>query len=185
MPVQLIIEDGSGVAGANAYGLDTSDPSTTLAAVQQFATNRGVDLTTLTDDQLSVLLINATDFLESLRYFYVGKVNPQSPQTLSWPRINVWIYCNQLFPSNQLPPDLLNAEYQLCIEQFNGVDLLPTDSRGASGGFVTEEKVDVILTKYSEKIATTLDVLMPKVDSFLASITQNRSGLLGLTADRG
>lgn len=185
MAVTLIIEDGSGVANANCYGITTGVASTTLAAARQWATNRGIDLSLLTDDQLSVFLINGTDYLESLQYYYVGRPT-SSTQSLSWPRKYIRLDPNTLFPTNEIPQSLLNALYQLCIEQNNGINLLATDNSGAEGGFVIMDKTDVLETQYSERLsAGTIDPILSKVNSLLAPITNNRMGASGLIATRG
>lgn len=153
----LIVEDGTGIPNANSYG--------TIVGARAYATDRGVTL--LADDVVTAQLINATDFLES--FDYVGKPVVYS-QSLSWPRVQVFIDPDTPFPSNQLPVDLVRACYQCVIEQFNGVELQPTTDISGGGGFVTEEKVDVLTTKFSEKIFTTTAPLVPKVMSLLRGL---------------
>lgn len=154
----LIVEDGSGVPDANSYG--------TLAGARAYASDRGVTLSA-TDADVIPLLINATDYLED--FDYVGQ--PVSyTQSLSWPRINVQFDPANPFPDDELPPQLVAACYQAVIEQFNGITLQPSVDYSA-GGYVTEDKTDVLTTKYSERIGTTTQPLLPKVDSLLRTIT--------------
>lgn len=163
----LVIEDGSGVANANSYG--------NLADARSYAADRGVTLST-DDPTLTAQLILACDFLESFADRYVG--SPVSfTQSLSWPRQGVMYDCDTAFPSNEIPPQLISAQYQLCIEQFNGIDLQPTTDY-SQGGYVTEEKTDVLITKYSEKIGTTQAPLMPKVMALLKTLLNSTGGTL-------
>lgn len=152
----LVVEDGSGVAGANSYA--------TLAQAHAYAADRGV---TLGDDAaITAQLINATDYLES--FDYIG--SPVSfTQSLSWPRINVIFDPDNPFPSNEIPPQLVAANCQLVIEQANGIVIQPSVDH-ASGGFITQEKVDVLEVRYSERIGTTSQPLMPKVATLLRTL---------------
>lgn len=162
----LIIEDGSGVIGANSYISE--------AQALAWASARGFTLPS-DDATLDPLIILACDYLESLSEFYYGTpVNPM--QALSWPRNCVLIAPNMTyFPNNVIPQALMNAQCQLCIEQFiNGISLLPsTQAWQQSGGFVIEERVDVISTRYSERINTSGMPLMPAVDSQLEGLCSN------------
>jgi hypothetical protein len=166
MPVTLNIEDGSGIANANAYGEDAGDVAADiLAACRAFALNRGVVLSA-DDPTLSTQLINATDYLETFNY--VG--SPVSyTQSLSWPRNNVQFDPDNPFPANAIPIQLVYAQYQLCIEQFNGINLMVTVDH-SQGGFVIEDKTDVLMTKFSERIGTTVQPTMPKVAAYLRSL---------------
>lgn len=152
----LVIEDGSGVPGANSYG--------TIAGARLYASNRGIILGT--DAAVTTQLILATDYLEGLSY--VGS-QVLYTQALSWPRQNVLFDPSTPFPTNQIPPQLIAAEYQLVLEQFNGINLQPTVDR-STGGFILEERVDVLTTRYSERVGTTSQPTMPKVTSLLRTL---------------
>jgi hypothetical protein len=168
----LIIEDGSGVANATCYGVD--DAATTLDAARRFASDRGV---VLSDDDAAITayLLKAMDYIESREDEFVGE-RTDVDQSLSWPRKCVIKRDGSAFPDDEIPQSLLNALYQLCIEQFNGVALMPTTDNAGNGGFVIKEKVDVLETTYSEKIGTTRDPIMPAVEAWLKSIVSNASG---------
>lgn len=154
----LLVEDGTGVPNANTYG--------TIAGARSYASDRGITLSA-DDDVVSSQLILAMDYLEGQDY--VGR--PVSfTQALSWPRTQVQFDPDNPFPDDEIPPQLINAEYQLVIEQFNGINLEPTVDN--SEGFVIEDKVDVLLTKFSEKVGTTSQPMLTKVDSLLRALTQ-------------
>lgn len=161
----LVIETGAGIAGANCYGV--TDGPTTIAACRQYALDRGIALSAV-DATISVQMILATDYLESFSEQFVGRPTLYT-QALSWPRSLVQFDPDSPYPSNQIPFQLLNGLYQAVIEQFNGIVLQPSVDQ-SQGGYVLEEKVDVILTKYSEKLGTTSAPLLPKVVALISSL---------------
>lgn len=147
----IIVEDGSGVVGANSY----ADVST----VREFASSRGVQLSTV-DSDVEALLIKAMDYLEALRTEYKGK---KIFATIQWPRSGVYID-GVLHSESSIPVELVNAQCQLVLEQHNGVVISPT----RKDPFVTFEKIGPIETKYSENVATSVYPDMSAVDSWLA-----------------
>jgi len=154
----LIIEDGSGVAGANSYE--------GLAGVRAYAADRGITL--LDDPTVTAQLIIACDYLESFSDQYVGR--PTSfTQSLSWPRSSVQFDPDNPFPDNEIPIALIQAQDEAVIAQFQGVVLQPNVDY-SSGGFIIEEKVDVLLTKFSERIGTTSQPQLAKVMSRLKGL---------------
>ncbi len=104
--VAIIVEDGSIVDGANSY--------VTTAELQTYADNRNI---TLSGD-LSELLIQAMDFIESLSFIGIKKTKEQD---LQWPRCYVRIdgYC---FSNDEIPQELKKAELAVAvsIDQGNG-----------------------------------------------------------------
>jgi hypothetical protein len=164
----LVIETGSGVEGANSYGV--TDAAATLTAARAYAADRGV---TLSNDAavVTTYLIKATDYLESFKY---RGVPTSAEQPLSFPRKQLYAIDGSEFPSDKLPDSLLRALYQLCIEQSNGVVLQrTTDPKGK--GFLVREKIDVIEKQYSEQVSTSLN--MPAVNALLAGLILNFGGI--------
>lgn len=151
----LIIEDGSIVADANSY--------VSVAETRLYAEARGIALPT-DDADLEILLIKSMDYLEAQRSKYQG-LKVESTQSLQWPRYDVYIDC-VLFSQDEIPVELKSAEMQLAIEANSGTDLMPT----RCAGFVTEEKVGVLNTKYSESIATGAGPNMTAVKALLAPL---------------
>lgn len=154
MPVTLIVENGTGVPNANSYD--------TVANAIAFAANRGI---TLPPDsgggQVSAWLVSGTDYLESFANQFVGR--PVSfTQALSWPRQCVEFGPDNPFPSDEIPTQLIAALDQAVIAQFQGIVLMPTVDH-SQGGYVIEDKVGPLITKYSEKIGTTSAPLLPAV----------------------
>lgn len=161
----LIVETGVGIPSANVYGDTGQVAADVIAAATLFALNRGI---VLSPDPLIVgpQLINATDYLEAQNY--VGSAVLYT-QALSWPRQNVLFDPSTPFPTNKIPQQLLNAQYQLVIEQANGININPSVDRSA-GGYIIEERVDVLTTRYSERIGTSSYPTMPRVTAFLRTI---------------
>lgn len=167
----IIIEDGSGVVGANSYGVDAQTPGDTLTAARSFGVDRGV-IVPVDDPTLTAYLILGTQWLEFQSSRFVGRqVSPT--QALSFPRI-IRLGCT-LLPTTPLPAALLNALYQLCIEQTNGIPLMPSTDNSL-GGFVVRRKTDVLETQFSERIGTGKAPLLPAVDNYLKSLFYQSSG---------
>lgn len=162
----LIIEDGSGVLNANSYG--------TVAGARTYAVARAVTLSA-TDSDVEVQLIKAMDYLESQNY--LGN-QVSFTQSLQWPRQNLEYDPDDPVPSNLIPPSLINAQYQLVVEQQNGIDIQPSVKGKTSGsGAIVEKRVDVLMTRYSERIGTTSLPIMPKVDALLRGLILNTPAL--------
>jgi hypothetical protein len=112
--------------------------------------------------QVSIWLINGTDYLESYSQQFVGQ--PAScTQALSWPRMCVQFDPENPFPDDEIPPALIAALDQCVLAQASGINLLPTVNYAATGGFKIEKKVGPIITKFSERIGTTTQPLLPGV----------------------
>lgn len=152
----LVIEDGTGKPDANSYG--------SVAGARSYAGDRGVTLS-VDDAVVSGQLVNATDYLES--FAYVGKPKTVT-QALSWPRSSVVYFDGSAFPDTSIPVKLVNAQYQAVIDQTSGIELEP--SIDISSGFVTEDKVDVLLTKFSENVGTSRQPFLPKVYALLVGL---------------
>lgn len=155
----LIVEDGTGVANANSY--------ITLAVARTYASLRGIVLS-VDDPTLTAQVILAADFLESFAQQYVGSPTLFT-QSLSWPRQGVLFDPNNPYPNNQIPIQLLNAQCEAVIAETAGIILQPTTDYGTSG-FVVEEKVDVLTTKYSEHIGTSGEPILRKVMACLVML---------------
>jgi hypothetical protein len=162
----LIIEDGTGIAGANSY-LDAD-------AVRAYALARGIALPAIPDgegaiDPILAPMVLAIDFLEGLDY--IG-IQATSTQGLQWPRyvrpfISGWYdptyYDPAQYNGNGVPIDstlwlmptkIVSCQAQLVIEQINNdIDLFASAAGfNQGGGFVTRRKVDVIEVQYSDKV---------------------------------
>lgn len=95
----IVIEDGSGVAGANSY--------VTEAELLAYAVDRDVTLS----GTPSVLLIKAMDYLEQQNF--KGEKNSNT-QPLVWPRYGVWID-GFAIDSDTIPQLLKDAQIEAAI----------------------------------------------------------------------
>jgi hypothetical protein len=109
----IIVEDGTGVVGANSY--------VSVAELEAFAAARGI---TIVGDP-ETLLIRAMDYIETLDYCG-RKLN--SVQSLQWPRYGVWVD-GYPYAVNTIPTELKNALMQTALSIDAGVDPLSTIPR--------------------------------------------------------
>jgi hypothetical protein len=156
MAIQIIVEDGSGVANANSYQ--------TVPQARQYALNRGVELSN-DDDVVAGQLISGTDYLETFACDFQGS-RSSSTQALQWPRIDVKLYGDDL-PSNVIPNLLQSALNQLVIAQESGIDLQPNYS---ANDFVIKEKVGPLETVYADPLNVGLKPNLTAVDALLAPL---------------
>jgi len=157
----LIVEDGSGVPGANSY-IDVSE-------ARAYADARGLSLPS--DDQaVERLLVSAMDYLEARRAEYKGtKANPANP--LQWPRAGVEID-GVPFPSDAIPIELKWAQAQLAVEQAAGRDLMPT----STGKEVISERVEgAVERKYNPSGDPNAQPIFTKVEAFLKPLLRDSS----------
>ena len=178
----LVIEDGTGIAGATSY--------ITVAYLRGFCGDRGIvfpaatDPDTVNEAVFTPFIILANDYLESLRDRYAGVIALPGVQELSWPRQFIFIDCLEL-PIAPLPTRLLQAQAQLCVLQMQGIALQPSMSgfnagyipAGPSGPiaavdnrFKTKEKIDVLETEWSQTIGGNIMPIMPSVMAFLKGL---------------
>jgi hypothetical protein len=150
--MSLIIEDGSIVADANSY--------VTIDEARSYATARGLTLPA-SDADLTAQLISSIDYLEAQRARYQG-TKVSALQVLQFPRYNVVIDGIEQDPT-LIPSILKQAQIRLAIEANSGVTLMPT----RSGGFIVEDTVGPITTKYSDKVAVSIEPEITAVDALL------------------
>lgn len=165
MAINIIVEDGSNVAGANSF--------VTVAEVRLYALERGFTLST-DDDTVAAQLINAKDYLESFAECYKGEMTSDT-QPLQWPRWGVCIFGGVEFPSDSIPDRLKWAQCEAVIVQFNGFELMPSYT---AQDYVTEETVGPITTKYADPISVGISPSFPKIDYLLSSLKKSNAGSL-------
>lgn len=152
----LIVEDGSGVAGANSY-ISVTDarayatarglrlPTTSAEALAYAAL---IGLSTLTPDEaVEILLTMGLDFIEGFRSQFQGSKTAEA-NALQWPRTGACLDGFEL-DDDEIPAVLPQAQAQLACDAYGGgtpVSLMPS---GTDGREVLREKVDVIEVQYS------------------------------------
>ena len=158
MTIAIIVEDGSNVTNANSF--------VTIAEVRSYAVERGVTLSA-TNDDITVQIIKAKDYLESFANRYQGEMTNEG-QSLQWPRTDVYLYGSETaFSSNAIPKELKSAQCAAILAIAEGVDIMPNYS---ASNFVTEETVGPITTKYADPTKVGIVPTLTAVDSLLAPL---------------
>ena len=129
----LVIEDGTGVAGAESYA--------TAAELTTYATDRGITLTGDAEE----LLLRANDYLETLQFIGYKLTKDQS---LQWPRADVTID-GFGYQSDELPSELKVAQMEVAIAADQEAGPFAVISRETK-----REKFDVFETEYADSAAS-------------------------------
>lgn len=136
MPVAIVTQDNTGaVAGANAYD--------SIANFKAYHALRGNDVSALSDDQIAVGLIRATDYIDN-RWRFRGTLLLLT-QTTQWPRADVADRAGN--PIVGIVPALTKATHEYALRA--AVAPLLQDTLAPAGGHLlkqTTDKVDVIET---------------------------------------
>ena len=167
--VELIVEDGTIIPGANSF--------VTEGQIVGYARSRGVLIPAMTEpelDAVAVLGIQAMDYLSVLPW----RGEPVSPtQTTPWPRKNTGLD----IPETSIPGSVVAAQLSLSLFAHNGVVLIPG---GATSGMVIKEKVGPIEQEYSETLGVSQNGLayFPGIDLLLKPflIAEPAAGMTGV-----
>lgn len=160
MAVTIIVEDGSGVEGANSY--------ISVADLDAAATNRGITLP-LSTDAKAVMLIKAMDYIESVTDYLGRRVYPAT----AWPRSCVYIGCEAV-AEDEIPQQLKLAQTFAAFAVNDGIDLTPN---AVPGDFVIEEKVDVLQTRYANPLSVGIQPRLTLVTRYLDQLRQGGGAL--------
>jgi len=137
----LVIEDGTGVLGANSYN--------TEAQFLAYFAEIGVDVTALTTAQIESGLIDAATNMLEYCFTYKGEISyPLTPQPLLWPRTGLCDRRGLDVASDSLPVELLKAQNELArsIAVFSG--RMAFSDTPDNTGAVKKSKLDVMEEEY-------------------------------------
>jgi hypothetical protein len=170
--VALIVEDGTGVANANAYAsLAFADSYHALRANKTWA-----DATVAAK---TGAIIRATDYVDQ-RWRFVGQTT-EAIQALAWPRINA-IDVNGALHDDEVPEPVKKATAEYALRALERA-LLPDPSTDDGGKFVTlkREKLGPLEeeTRFSEALGRAFTQPFPSADRILS-----RSGLVVSNSNR-
>lgn len=126
-------ETGSGSSTSNSYG--------SVAGFKDYWTDRGTDYTSETDATIQSWLIQATEYIDT-KYRFKGYAI-SSDQALLWPRSGMYDKNDYPILTNVIPPELINATYQLAAHVTDGL-FIPDDG-------VVSERIGPVSTTYSGK----------------------------------
>lgn len=175
MPLQLIVEDGSNVDGANSYA--------TLDQIKAAALQRGVTLPT-TDDAIISLSSAAMDYLGTFETRFTGVRTYGLAQGLSWPRCanNRWgTPCPlRVFGSTlavNVIPQLVIAAQCYLVGIATDVDLYGNQDTLN----ITKEVIGPIETDYSAVAGAAAGPIVPVVSAMLKPLFKTGVGPLTST----
>ena len=156
----LVIEDGSGTnLDANSYA--------SVETLRIFAKLRGIDLTAMSDDDCSVLLIKAMDYIEAKASKFQGeKSNPRQP--LQWPRRGVRIDGLSI-GEKEIPRNLEYGQMQLALEAKEH-DLMPNTIPGEKGPVIKERVEGAVEVAYANTGAVDKVPAFAKAEALLAQL---------------
>lgn len=150
----LIVETGTGVAGAQTY--------VSVTDFRTYATARGITLP-VADATVEQLLIKAVDHLELNAY--IGEPTTET-QGLSWPRTTTDIY--GIETDEGVPAAIVRAQELLAIEAQNGaLDI------AARQNAYKRTKIDVLYIEYHDAATVSLGLSYPAVDALLRPWLRN------------
>ena len=150
MSVSIIIETGAGLENSNSY--------VSIEDAKKFFINRGSDISN--DDDIAVMLIRATDYLE--RLCYLG--NKASPgQALAFPRADLVVNDTPI-ASNVIPGEIRKAQLFLAHAVSEGFDISGNSSHS---DYVISEKVGPLTTQFADPTLIGVGVKLKNVDALL------------------
>lgn len=142
----LLVEDGTGVAGANTYA--------DLAFVDGYHLIRGNDAWGVLDPLIKEQCIHrAMDYLETVFIALWKGYRVFASQPLCWPRsfvpvVDIYFVTQTFYPNNFLPIQLKNVVAELAIRAIDNV-LLPDTEQAVAVEKI--EGIEVVYNKYSPK----------------------------------
>jgi len=167
MATYLVLEDGTGITGANSYS--------TVDEFQTYITERGLSVAASSDhDYMENLLIKAADYLQKFRAKYKGDKS-SSTQGLAWPRTNVYI---DGFAISGIPTELKYAQLQLAYDA-DSTDLQPTIAAQDKGN-ITKEKLGPLEKTYDNSGSRRSTPAFSKAQTLITPLLNN-GGLAVLT----
>jgi hypothetical protein len=155
--LNIVIEDGSGVEGANSF--------VSLDIVKAYMLSRGF-ISPASDDAIKAVIVKSCDYMLSKEKYFSGDRTSEE-QPLVFPRINYKIN-GRAAEDNTIPAYLKSAHCQVVLELLSGNDLLAN----FVSSNVKREKIGPIDTEYfSSKTAARL----PVVDALLKPLFKSSS----------
>lgn len=170
----LEVEDGTGKSNAESF--------CSVAAFRAYHARRGVDVTSLTDDQVEALLVKATDYMQSKYADRWRGVRRKYEQALEWPRAYALRSEGYVIePSDSyywwtvdsVPTPVVNACAELAYKA-NSDDLMPDVGRRT-----TQETVGPITVVYADSSAERETNEYPAVDAMLRRLLCYDDGITG------
>ena len=145
-----------------------TDSYCTLAELRSYALARGVTLST-TDATVEAQAIKAMDYIEARRDRFQG-YKTDDDQALQFPR--EYLYIDGVLIDNDVVPTVVkNAQCQLVVDQYNGVDITPNHTSASLP--VIQKTVGPLTTKYSDRYGANTTPYLQKVNDLLKPVYKN------------
>lgn len=154
MPIEVIVEDGTGVADANSY--------MSIETVRHYAANRGFTLSA-ENDVVAAQLIRGFDYIETKECEFQGE---RVYAATAFPRSGVVINGVEI-ADNAIPNLLTSALGHLVIAQNNGIDIMPNF---VAGDYIVKEKTGPLETTFADPILVGMGPKLGAVDAALAPL---------------
>lgn len=176
MALTLIIEDGTGVAGANAY-CDAAFVTNYAETVENTTWGKN-------KSRQTVAIVNATRYVDMKYRAKLPGTIRQSTQSLLWPRSDYVDQYGNTIPAGTMPVALKNAVAQAALHYLEGgLDLnaevgnrVKSSSTSVGGGAVSES------VSYWEPKD---EKAYPLVDGFMATLFGVARGGMNIAVVRG
>ena len=126
--MSLIVEDGSGIDGAESY-VSVADATTYFTAYKS-STDAATWTGSATADQERALRLAAQFMLATYRQRWIG-TRANISQSLDWPRYSAWVDEN-LIDSTVVPTEVQQAQCELAFKALSE-SLVSDESAGDSG----------------------------------------------------
>ena len=174
----LNIETGTGSPTAQSYAA--------VVDLEAFAAARGIELPAALQDK-ERLLLNAMDFLESLRY---AGARMTREQALSWPRKNVTVDGFAL-ADDEIPREIKEAQIQAAVDSMT-VPLMPTAAAATKGAVLETSVEGAVSIKYAApSTSSSIGALgpagasLPRLTSLLRGFLYSGAGSINAPVRRG
>ncbi|MGM4891261.1 DnaT-like ssDNA-binding protein [Tardiphaga sp. 839_C3_N1_4] len=136
----LVVEDGSGVEGANAY-LDAAD-------FKAYADARGMPYEGKSDDEIEQALIRATGWLDATyRSRWPGVRLNGRAQALAWPRSDAADADGEEISDDEIPQEVLDATAEAAFRELTEPGSLSPDLE--RGGAIRRLKAGSVEVEYA------------------------------------
>lgn len=153
----LIIEDGTGVSGANTYA--------SLATVDSYCSDRAYEAWTGNDDIKNASILRGMAYVES--FFYKGK-KVASDQALKWPRSGMTDEDGYTVDEDAIP---LNLKYAVSEAAFREIQNPGTLQADLTSGIKKEKIAFDFETEYFP--GAPAQKILPGVDDLLVGFTSS------------
>jgi len=156
----FIVEDGTGLVNANSY--------CSVEEFRQYWTDRGVDYSAKTDEEIEQNLVKATQYIDK-NFKYIG-VRPTRNQALNWPRW--YAYSEEGYVYSGVPNDIVSATCEAGALAIAGTSFFATTETGVSE---KTENVGPVQTTYKYQTSQTGRVAYQAVQVYLKDLIRLKS----------